>query len=112
VGPRAALPLEGLVSHDPFRIAHRPAAAVYDPATLAMALVPPTPKPILVLTGIAWDRVTPSAIVEGLPGTDGPRVVHTGEAVNGLVIKSIARYWVTVSGMDTVWTLTVREPWR
>ena len=68
---------------------------------------------MLTLVGIVWDGgKDPTALLEGLPGTDGPRSVRTGEVVNGLHVKRIDRDRVAILGLDTAWTLTVREPWK
>jgi hypothetical protein len=102
-----------LVGRDPFRVARRPAAVLYDAVRLAQPALPPTPKPLLVLVGIVWDNGRdPTALVEGLPGTDGPRPVRDGETVRGLRVRTIKPDRVVITGLDTTWTLTVREPWR
>jgi hypothetical protein len=101
-----------VVARDAFRVSRTPAAIAYDALRVQQPDQPLPPKPVLVLTGIAWDRTSPSAILEGVPGVDGPRVVRAGESLNGLLIRTIARDRVIVSGMDTTWTLRVREPWR
>ena len=104
--------LGALVAHDPFRARRAPAPIAYDPATLAGGPLPPAPlKPVLTLTGIAWGE-EPEAVIEGFPTTDGPRVVRAGETVGGLKIKRITPDHVVITGMDTTWTLKVREPWR
>ena len=101
------------VARDPFRFARRPAAVAYDPLRVGQPPVPTTPKPVLTLVGIVWDGgKDPTALLEGLPGTDGPRSVRTGEVVNGLHVKRIDRDRVAILGLDTAWTLTVREPWK
>lgn len=100
-----------VVARDPFRVARRPAPTAYNPIAAATPEAPPAPKPVLALTGIVWGEV-PEAVLEGLPGTDGPRVVRRGETVAGFRIRAIERSHVIVAGLDTVWTLTVREPWR
>lgn len=104
--------LGALVAHDPFRAQRAPAPVAYDPVALAASPPPPAPpKPALTLTGIAWGA-EPEAVIEGLPGTEGPRVVRVNETVGGLKIKRIASDRVVVVGMDTTWVLTVREPWK
>ncbi len=117
----AALPVEthpdslaaALVARDPFRVTRRPSNVVYDPLRLAQPAPPPTPKPALVLVGIVWDNGRdPTALVEGLPGVDGPRPVRSGETIAGLRVKTIKPDRVVITGLDTTWTLTVREPWR
>jgi hypothetical protein len=107
-----AASLNPLVVHDPFRARRAPAPIAYDPVALAAGPPPPAPpKPVLTLTGIAWGA-EPEAVIEGLPSTDGPRVVRVGETVGGFKVKRIASDRVVITGMDTTWTLTVREPWR
>src|SRR5690242_19872208 len=66
--------LAALVAHDPFRTARRPSPILYDPMRLAQPSTPPAPRPTLSLVGIAWDDGhEPTALVDGLPGIDGPR---------------------------------------
>ncbi len=102
-----------LVAHDPFRVAHRPSDILYDPVRLAQPASPPVPKPALALVGIVWDTGRdPTALVEGLPGVDGPRPVRQGETIAGLRVRTIKPDRVVITGLDTTWTLTVREPWR
>ena len=54
----------------------------------------------------------PSAVIEGLPGIEGSRVVRVGDVVAGLQIKKIANGRVVIAGMDTTWVLEIREPWK
>jgi hypothetical protein len=56
--------------------------------------------------------VEPTAVIEGFPGIEGSRVVRIGDVVAALRVRSIRPTGVRITGMDTVWTLTVREPWR
>jgi hypothetical protein len=103
-----------LVAKDPFRLARTPATTPYDPLRDGPDAVPdqpPPPKPILLLSGILWGR-EPSALLEGIPGIEGPRVVHPGDTVGGLTIRRIREQSVEVRGFDTTWTLLVRESWR
>lgn len=105
--------MAALVARDPFRVARQPSPVAYDPVQLAQSATPPVPKPTLALAGIVWDRGrSPTALVEGLPGVDGPRPVRLGDTVGGLRVKSIRPDRVVITGLDTMWTLTVREPWR
>jgi hypothetical protein len=113
--PRAAV--DSLVAHvvhrDVFRLARRPAAVAYDPQALAQPEPPPPLRPPLRLVGIVWDGgLDPTALLEGLPGVEGPRAVRRGERVGELRVRTIAAQHVVILGPDTVWTLTVREPWR
>lgn len=98
---------------DPFRFTHRPAAVAYDPLRLAEQTAPPAPKPVLQVAGIVWEGGRdPTALVEGLPGVEGVRVVRVGDVVGGLRIRSITADAVRVVGMDTTWLLKVRESWH
>ena len=100
------------IERDPFRTARSPSDVAYDPLRLASAgvAVMALPKPALVLTGIVWGA-SPEAVLEGLPGVNGARVLRAGDIVSGLLVKRIEHGRVTVVGMDTVWILTVRQPW-
>jgi hypothetical protein len=100
-----------IVSRDPFRIGRLPAITAYDPVRLAQPVAPPQPRPQLTLFGIV-NGVEPSAVVEGLPGVEGSRVVRVGDVVAGLKIKQIGTNRVVIAGMDTTWVLEVREPWK
>lgn len=102
-----------LVARDPFRLARRPAPLAYDPLRLLQPPAPPSPKPALVLVGVVWDGGRdPTALIEGFPGVEGPRSLRTGETTAGLRVTRITATRVIVMGLDTTWTLTVREPWR
>jgi len=100
-----------IVSRDPFRIGRRPTLPAYDPQRLAEQLAPPPPKPTLLLVGVV-NGSEPSAVIEGLPGVEGSRVVRQGDVVAGLQIKQISNSRVVIVGMDTTWVLEVREPWK
>jgi hypothetical protein len=98
-----------VVERDPFRVSRRPAAVQYDPIRADEQMAPPAPKPALQLEGIVWEGGhDPIAVVEGLPGTDGPRVVRVGDVVAGLHVQRIARDYVRIEGVDTTWVLKVR----
>lgn len=102
-----------IVARDPFRVTRRPAPLAYDPLRVGQPPPPPVPKPTLALDGIVWDGGrSPTAVVEGIPGLDGPRVVRKGDVVGDLRVKDVRRDRVVIMGRDTVWTLTVREPWK
>jgi hypothetical protein len=63
-----------------------------------------------MLTGIVWGR-DPAAVLEGVPGVDGARLVRSGEELAGFRVRRITAQTVTVTGMDTTWVLEVRKPW-
>jgi hypothetical protein len=54
----------------------------------------------------------PLAVVEGLPGVDGSRVMRIGDQVAGLKLRQIGHNRAVIVGMDTTWVLEVREPWK
>lgn len=101
------------IERDPFRTTRLPADVAYDPmrAASGAVAVTPSPKPTLVLTGIVWGT-SPVAVIEGLPGLNEARVLRSGDSVSGLVVRRIEHGRVTVVGMDTLWVLTVRQPWQ
>lgn len=68
-----------------------------------------SPKPALRLLGLVAGA-RPTAVIEGLPRTSGPRVVGPGEVFAGLTIRRISAAGVEVAGLDTTWLLTLRRP--
>jgi hypothetical protein len=103
------------VARAAFRVSRRPTAVAYDPDHVPGAALPvqPVAHPVLTVSGIVWGRgLEPTVVLEGLPGVEGPRVVHVGESVGGLKVRQIRDGAVVVTGLDTAWTLHVREPWR
>lgn len=102
---------EKVIARDPFRPSRRPAEVSFDPNPITPPPAePPPPKPALVVSGIMWGR-EPSAVLEGLPGVEGARLVRSGEVLAGFRIRRITPNEVTVTGMDTTWVLKVRKPW-
>lgn len=107
--------LHSIVHRDLFRLARSPAAVLYDPhaaiASGAVAEPPaPPPRPALVVSGILWGR-NPSAVLEGVPGSDQATLVRPGDTLGGLHVLRITAAAVTVRGFDTTWTLSLRQPW-
>ncbi len=112
VGQRmASESIAAIVNRDPFRIGRLPAITAYDPVRLAQPVAPPPPRPVLTLVGLV-NGSDASAVVEGLPGVEGSRVVRIGDSIAGLRIKQIRNNRVVIVGMDTTWVLEVREPWK
>jgi hypothetical protein len=111
--PRGASLAATLIARDPFRLTRRPARVAYDPLPLLRPGVLPSPRPALGLAGIVWDGgKDPGALIEGFPGIAGARSVRRGDVIAGLRVKRIAADGVVIVGLDTTWTLTVKEPWR
>lgn len=100
-----------IVVRTPFRAVRKPAQVSFDPKPSTQTEGPATPKPTLVLSGIVWSA-DPTAVIQGLPGIEGSKVVRRGDIIGGIRINRIeqARVWAT--GLDTSWTLVVREPWK
>jgi hypothetical protein len=100
------------LSRDVFRVARRPASLAYDPQRAAAPVVGDRPpKPRLALLGLVAGA-EPTAVIEGLPGIEGARVVRVGDQVSGVRVVRIGADHVRLAGMDTVWVLRVREPWK
>jgi hypothetical protein len=66
------------------------------------------PRPQLVLHGLITGD-TMRALIEGLPGSSGSRVVRVGDVVGGLRVATIAGGSVRIIGMDTTWILRLRR---
>lgn len=96
-----------------FRSERRPAGVAYDPARQVESVpaAPAPPKPSLALVGLVGGPPG-SAVIEGLPGVEGWRVVRKGDVVGDLSVRAIGRDSVVIVGMDTVWVLRVKEPWK
>ena len=114
--PPTAYPAESLasvvVARDPFRATRRSAEVAYDAARLEPIAAQPTPpKPALVLSGIVWSSGREAAaVIAGLPGVDGPRVLRVGEQAVGITVRAISTTEVRLVGLDTTWVLHVRQP--
>jgi len=103
--------IAAIAARDPFRISRRPVIPAYDPVRLAEQTAPLPPRPVLSLAGVV-EGGDPSAVIEGIPGVEGPRVMRVGDSSGGLQVKQIRNGRVTIGGMDTTWVLEVREPWK
>jgi hypothetical protein len=100
------------VGRDLFRLTRAPAPVRYDAARGAVPMESNAPpKPTLALVGLVVGG-EPTAVIEGWPGLDGSRVVRVGDQVSGIRVAAIAPDHVKLVGMDTVWVLKVREPWK
>lgn len=102
--------LAALVNRNPFRMSRGPADIPYDPVQPAPAVEPP-PRPTFAVSGILWGPA-PLAFLEGLPGTEGARIVRPGDEVGVFRVLRITRSALTVRGPDTTWTVPIRTPWQ
>ena len=95
-----------------FRATRALTTVAYDPSPGPEApQSPPPPRPLLVLEGIAWGT-PPQIIVEGLPGSDGPKLLQRGDTAGGVRVVRIDPSRALLAGYDTTWTLTVRTEWH
>ncbi len=90
---------------NPFRVDRRLSIGPSRQLVLAPSSEPP-PKPLTVpsLTGVVWGRV-PTAVVEGVVGTDGPVTLREGDRVFGIRVDRILRNSIVLIGKDTTWRL-------
>jgi hypothetical protein len=97
---------------DLFRLARRPAAVAFDPDRSAGApaapVAPPPQRPAFVLAGLILGPV-PGALLDGLPGIEGTRVVHEGERIGAYIVRRIATDSLVIAGPDTTWVLKLRR---
>lgn len=94
-----------------FRERRSLAQVAFDPAAPPGAAPPPPsgpPKPVPQLVGIAWSA-EPAALLDGVPGMEGSRMMHRGDTAGGLKLRRITPGEVVVTGFDTTWTLPVRS---
>lgn len=101
-----------ITSADAFRIARRPSPVPFGAdLDVGAASAPKPPKPALVLSGIIGGPPW-IGVVDGIPGHDQSVLVHPGDSVGGLRIRSVTRNYVMIAGIDTTWRLTVHQPWQ
>jgi hypothetical protein len=90
--------LDGLdsivIQRDAFRADRRPAPASYDPS--GQAPPPMEPRPSLSVAGVVLGR-TRAALLRGLPGVDGVRVLAEGESLAGVAVLRVADSAVVVT---------------
>jgi hypothetical protein len=107
-----------IAASDPFRLDRRPSAVAFSAAPDAVNGMmvmpppppPPPPRPQLSVSGIVGPPWT--ALLDGVPGRDGPVLVRTGDQVDVLRIRQVGPREVVVAGMDTTWRLTIKRTWQ
>ena len=97
---------------NPFRFTRLPSSLRFgEVSTTATAAPEARPRPSLTLLGTIggppWQGV-----VAGLPGRNGGVVVRSGQQIDSFVVRSVAKDKVVIAGTDTLWVLTVRQPWK
>lgn len=101
-----------IARRDPFRLARAPAAVPFNPdapATPGIPLPPRPQRPALALVGLVLGAER-AALIDGLPGVEGTRVLRVGERVGEYALRAIGAETAVIAGPDTVWTLRVRSP--
>lgn len=93
---------------NPFRLDRRVAEAPFDPLRAEGAPpAPPRPtRPNLVLTGVMLGG-QPAALIEGLPGGEGSRLVNVGERYGDYLLREVTVDHAVVVSRDTTWVLRV-----
>jgi len=97
-------------TRSPFRfIDPEPVATSEEPLTPLSSTVAPTPTFLLkaIVGGPPWQ-----AVIQGVPGSEGDRVVRQGERVADLTVLAIAREAVVIRWIDSTWTMRLdpRQP--
>ena len=97
----------------PFRATRKPSTVAFDPKPLAQPAdsTAAAPRPTLSLSGVVWGTV-PTAVIQGLPGVEGSKVMRKGDVIGGITVSRIDRNRVWLTGVDTSWVLNLREPWK
>ncbi len=82
------------------------------PRPLPVAPPPPRPpKPKLALVGIVGGPPW-VALLDGVPGQNGSALLHAGDTLAGLRVRTLGPNGVTITGLDTTWKLTLERPWQ
>lgn len=69
---------------------------------------PDPPKPQLALVGLVLGKLR-TALLTGVPGNAGTRLMSTGDTAGGIRVRSISANQVLVAGYDTTWILRSPE---
>jgi len=105
---------KAMASSDPFRLERRPSTVPYGAEQEGAPVAPPPPKPPkpkLALVGIVGGPPW-VALLDGVPGRNGSVLVHAGDTLVGLRVRTLGPKGVTITGLDTTWKLTLERPWQ
>lgn len=99
-----------IVARDVFRTERRASTAAYSPGIddAARESDEAAPKPRLRLAGILLGGGA-RALVDGLPGTTGARLLGVGDQHAGIRVVAIGARSVRLAGLDTTWTLLLER---
>jgi hypothetical protein len=101
-------------SSDPFRLERAPSAVPYSAEQEGAPVAPPPPKPPkpkLALVGIVGGPPW-VALLDGVPGQNGSVLLHAGDTLAGLRVRTLGPNGITIAGLDTTWKLTLERPWQ
>jgi hypothetical protein len=99
---------------DPFRLERAPSAVPYSAEEERAPVAPPPPKPPkpkLALVGIVGGPPW-VALLDGVPGQNGSVLLHAGDTIAGLRVRTLGPNGITITGLDTTWKLTLERPWQ
>lgn len=108
------LAAKSVTRSDPFRLERRPSSVAFGREMEGESAAPPQPtppKPELSLVGIVGGPPW-VALIDGIPGRSGSVLVHAGDTLAGLRVRTLGPKGVTITGVDTTWKLTLRIPWQ
>lgn len=101
-----------IVGGDVFRLARRPSPVAFRTSGDGDPPAAPTPpKPPLALSGVIGGPPW-IGLLDGVPGHDQSVLVHAGDTLAKLLVRSVTSNRVVITGLDTTWRLTVRNPWH
>jgi hypothetical protein len=103
---------------DPFRLDRTPPPLAFtsQPGAPGMGPVagdpPPPPRfrPTLSVSGIVGPPWV--ALLDGVPAHNASLVVHPGDVLGDLRVRSIDSDLVVIQGPDTTWRLPIRKAWQ
>ena len=102
--------VEEVIMRNPFRLSRRPSGVPFgSEAQLTPQPAPAAPpRPRLVLAGLVGGPPW-VALLEGIPGRDGPVAVRQGDTLAGLSIRDVTRDGAVIADLDTLWRLTLKR---
>lgn len=100
-----------ITARNPFRLHRSAAAAPFDPERPEGAPSPPAAtRPAIALAGIVLGA-EPAALLDGLPGVEGTRLLRLGESVAGYTLRAVTSQGAVLRAPapDTTLILRVRS---
>ena len=95
-----------VASADLFRPLRRPSPTPFDPTRDTPGPSESAPRPELRLLGVVIGGGA-RALIEGVPGASGARIVAVGDTLGGLRVTGITAHTARIVGPDTTWTLAL-----